>query len=195
MIVFVALVHVIDNSDARAALERTFSTVLVASARDHAVTELTALGDTVDAAVIGVRNASTPTCWPPEIIDSDGLRAVVAEQPDLRFAVDDFGLVDDGTVAIVGDRGLWSPHVADVTVEASAAMDDVVVPGWCKRLPAGRCGEMQRVDPGMHGSVVSEDHGGRVGEVQGGHVLLNLLHSVTSAFQCSGGVVGEPVVE
>ncbi len=64
-----------------------------------------------------------------EIIDSDGLRAIVAERPDLRFAVDDFGLADDGTVAIVGDCGLWSPHVAGITVEASAAMDDVVVRG------------------------------------------------------------------
>ncbi len=41
-----------------------------------------------------------------EIIDSDGLQLVAAEQPDLRFAVDDFGLADDGTVAVVGDRGL-----------------------------------------------------------------------------------------
>jgi hypothetical protein len=137
MIVFVALVHVIDNSDACAALERT----------------------------------------------------------SRRFAVDDFGLVDDGTVAIVGDRGLWSPHVAGVTAEASAAMDDVVVPGWCKRLPAGRCGEMQRVDPGVHGSVVGKDHGGRVGEGQGGQILLDSLHSVASAFQHDGGAVGKPVVE
>ncbi len=297
MTVFVALADVIDNPDARAALEQTFSTVVVASAREHAVTELTALGDTVDAAIVGVRErieagvlvalprlrvlgslaagtdhldlvaladrgvrvittsgvnavsvaehalmmilalakralpahaavvagqdragmldppievrgrqvgvlgagatarALIPLLralgmdvmvWtrhpdqhpdlatagleeifggcsivsvhlpltpqtrglvdapllrrlPPgalvvnvarkEIIDSDGLRAIVAERPDLRFAVDDFGLADDGTVAIVGDRGLWSPHVAGITVEASAAMDDVVVRG------------------------------------------------------------------
>ena len=297
MTVFVALADVIDNPDARAALERTFSTVVVATAREHAVTELTALGDTVDAAIIGVReridagvlvalprlrvlgslgagtdhldlvaladrgvrvittpgvnavsvaehalmmilalakralpahaavvagqdrggmvalpvevrgrrvgvlgagataralipllralgmdvlvwtrhpdrhpdlptagleeifggcsiisahlpltphtrglvNAELLRLLPlgalvvnvarKEIIDSDGLRAVVAERLDLRFAVDDFGLADDGTVAAVGDRGLWSPHVAGITVEASAAMDDVVVRG------------------------------------------------------------------
>lgn len=297
MTVFVALADVIDNTDTRAALERTFSTVVVASAREHAVTEMTALGDTVDAAIIGVRERidadvlvalprlrvvgslgagtdhldlvaladrgvrviTTPgvnavsvaehalmmtlalakralpahaavvagqdrtgmidpplevrgrrvgvlgagataralipllqalgmdvMVWTPhpdrhpdlptagieeifggcsivsvhlpltpqtrglvdaqllnllspgalvvnvarkEIIDSDGLRAVVAERPDLRFAVDDFGLADDGTVAVVGDRGLWSPHVAGITVEASAAMDDMVVRG------------------------------------------------------------------
>jgi D-3-phosphoglycerate dehydrogenase len=297
MTVFVALADVIDTPDARAALEQTFSTVVVASAREHAITEMTALGDTVDAAIIGVREridadvlvalprlrvvgslgagtdhldlvaladrdvrvittpgvnavsvaehalmmilalakrtlpahaavlagqdragmidppievrgrrvgvlgagatarALTPllralgmdvlvwtrhpdrhpdlptagleeifggcsivsvhlpltpqTCGlvgaqllrrlPPsalvvnvarkEIIDSDGLRTVVAERPDLRFAVDDFGLADDGTVAVVGDRGLWSPHIAGITVEASAAMDDVVVRG------------------------------------------------------------------
>jgi phosphoglycerate dehydrogenase-like enzyme len=64
-----------------------------------------------------------------EIIDPDGLRAVAAERPDLWFAVDDFGLADDSTVAAVGDRGLWSPHVAGITVEASAAMQDVVVRG------------------------------------------------------------------
>lgn len=295
MTVFVALADVIDAPDARAALERTFSTV--ASAREHAVTEMTALGDTVDAAIIGVRERidadvlvalprlrvvgslgagtdhldlvaladrsvrviTTPgvnavsvaehalmmilvlakralpahaavvagqdragMIDPPievrgrrvgvlgadataralipllqalgmdvmvwtrhpdrhpdlptagieeifggcsiisihlpltpytrglvnaqllnflspgalvvnvarkEIIDSDVLRTVVAERPDLRFAVDDFGLADDGTVAVVGDGGLWSPHVAGITVEASAAMDDVVVRG------------------------------------------------------------------
>ncbi len=297
MTLFVALADVIDDPDARAALEQTFSTVVVATAREHGVAELTALGDTVDAAIIGikeridagvlaalprlrvvgssgagtdhldlvaladrgVRVITTPgvnavsvaehalmmilalakralpahaavvagqdragmidpsievrgrragvlgagataralipllralgmdvMVWtrhpdqhpdlstagleeifgecsivsvhlpltpqtrglidarllrllPPgalvanvarkEIIDSDGLRAVVAERPDLRFAVDDFGLADDGTVAVIGDRGLWSPHVAGITVEASAAMDDVVVRG------------------------------------------------------------------
>ncbi len=64
-----------------------------------------------------------------EIVDSGGLRAVVTERPDLRFAVDDFELADDGTVAVVGDRGLWSPHIAGVTVEALTAMQDVVVRG------------------------------------------------------------------
>lgn len=64
-----------------------------------------------------------------EIIDPDGLRAVAAERPDLRFAVDDFGLADDGTVATIGDRGLWSPHVAGITVEALAAMQGVVIRG------------------------------------------------------------------
>ncbi len=66
MTVFVALADVIDNPDARAALEQTFSTVVVASAREHAVTELTTLGDTVDAAIIGVR----------ERIDADVLVAL-----------------------------------------------------------------------------------------------------------------------
>ncbi|MGH3821688.1 MAG: hypothetical protein ACRDRA_02400 [Pseudonocardiaceae bacterium] len=61
-----------------------------------------------------------------EIVDLDGL---AAERPDLRIAVDDFGLADDGTVAAFGDRGLWSPHVAGITVEALAAMQDVVVRG------------------------------------------------------------------
>lgn len=304
MTVFVALV--IDNPDARAALEQNFSTVVVASAREHAVAELTALGDSVDAAIVGVKERidagvlaalprlrvlgslaagtdhldlvaladrgvrviTTPgvnavsvaehalmmilalakralaahaavmagqdragmidppievrgrragvlgagataralvpllrglgmdvTVWtrhpdqhpdlptagleeifggcsivsihlpltpetrglvdapllrrlPPgalvvnvarkEIIDSDGLQTIVAERPDLRFAVDDFGLSDDGTVAIVGDRGLWSPHIAGITVEASAAMDDVVVRGVVQAV-SGPC--------------------------------------------------------
>lgn len=295
--VFVALADVIDNPDARAALERSFSTVVIATDRRHALTELTALGDTVHAAIIGIKeridagvldalpqlrvlgsmaagtdhldlvalsdhgvqvittpgvNAvsvaehalmmilalakrvlpahaavaagedragmldppvevrgrrvgvlgagstaralipllralgteevvwtrrpelhpdlrtatleeifggchivsvhlplTTETCGlvdaqllrllPPgaflinvarkEIIDSDGLRAVVTERPDLRFAVDDFGLAEDGTVAAVGDQGLWSPHIAGITVEALAAMQEVVVRG------------------------------------------------------------------
>jgi D-3-phosphoglycerate dehydrogenase len=283
MTIFIALAHVIDNPDTRAALERTFSTVVVATAREHAVTELTALGDSVDVAILsagtdhldlvaladrGVRVITTPGAnavsvaehalmmilalakralpahaavvagqdragmidppievrgrrvgvlgagataralipllralsmdvmvWtrhpdrhpdlptagleeifggcsivsvhlpltpqthglvdapllrrlPPgalvvnmarkEIIDSDGLRVVVAERPDVRFAVDDFGLADDGTVAVVGDRGLWSPHIAGITVEASAAMDDVVIRGVVQAV-SGPC--------------------------------------------------------
>jgi phosphoglycerate dehydrogenase-like enzyme len=73
-----------------------------------------------------------------EIIDLDGLRAIAAERPDVWFAVDDFGLADDGTVAIVGDRGLWSPHVAGITVEAATAMYDVVVRGVAHAL-SGPC--------------------------------------------------------
>lgn len=219
-----------DNLDARAALERNFSTVVVATARERAVAELTALGDTVEAAIVGVReriNAGVLTAlsrlrvvgsvgagtdhvdlaaladrgvqdvvvWtrhpdrhpdlptagldeifsgcgivsvnlpltpqtrglvdarlrrllPPgallvnvarkEIVDPDGLREVVAERSDLWFAVDDFGLAADGTVAVVGDRGLWSPHVAGVTVEALAAMQNVVVRGVVQAV-SGPC--------------------------------------------------------
>jgi hypothetical protein len=71
-------------------------------------------------------------------VDSDGLRVIAAERPDWWFAVDDFELADDGTVAIVGDRGLWSPHVAGITVEASTAMDDVVVRGVVQAV-SGPC--------------------------------------------------------
>ncbi|MGH3694391.1 MAG: hypothetical protein ACRDRX_10485 [Pseudonocardiaceae bacterium] len=55
MTVFLALADVLDNPDDRAVLERTFSTVVVATAREYAVTELTALGDAVDAAIVGVQ--------------------------------------------------------------------------------------------------------------------------------------------
>ncbi|MGH3767010.1 MAG: NAD(P)-dependent oxidoreductase [Pseudonocardiaceae bacterium] len=64
-----------------------------------------------------------------EIVDLGGLRTVVAERPDLWFAIDDFGLADDGTVDTVGDQGLWSPHIAGITVEALTAMQDVVIRG------------------------------------------------------------------
>lgn len=64
-----------------------------------------------------------------DIIDPDGLRAVVVERPDLRYAVEDFGLADDGPVTVVGDRGRWSPRVAGITVEALAAMQNVVIRG------------------------------------------------------------------
>ncbi|HET9253751.1 MAG TPA: D-isomer specific 2-hydroxyacid dehydrogenase family protein [Pseudonocardiaceae bacterium] len=73
-----------------------------------------------------------------EIIDGDGLRAVVAERPDVRFAIDDFGLAEDGTVAIVGDQGLWSPHIAGVTAQASAAMQDVVIRGVVREITSQR---------------------------------------------------------
>jgi D-3-phosphoglycerate dehydrogenase len=268
--VFVALADVIDNLDARAALERNFSTIVVATARERAVAELTALGDTVDAAIVGVReqidtgvltalprlrvvgsvgagtdhlnlaaladrgvqvittpginavsvaehemmtlalakralpahvavllraigtdvvvwtrhpdrhpdlptagldeifsgcgivsvhlpltpqtrglvNARLLRLLPPgallvnvarkEIVDPDGLREVVSERSDLWFAVDDFGLATDGTVAVVGDHGLCSPHVAGVTVEALAAMQNVVIRGVVQAV-SGPC--------------------------------------------------------
>jgi hypothetical protein len=63
------------------------------------------------------------------------------------------------------------------------------------RLPAGRRSEMQGADPGVHSSVVGKDHSGRVGEGQGGQILLDSLHSVSPVLQFSGRVVGEPVVE
>lgn len=69
-----------------------------------------------------------------EIVDPDGLRAVLEERSDLWFAVDDFGLVADGTVEVVGDRGMWSPHVAGVTVEALARMQDMVVRGMLETI-------------------------------------------------------------
>lgn len=57
-----------------------------------------------------------------EIVDPGSLRAVLAERPDLRFAVDAFGLQADGTAALVGGAGLLSPHIAGATVEALNAM-------------------------------------------------------------------------
>ncbi|QKW06780.1 hypothetical protein HUT18_10625 [Streptomyces sp. NA04227] len=64
-----------------------------------------------------------------EILDFSALPAVVAERPDLRFAVDDFGLAADGVPSMLGDAALWSPHVAGVTVEALRAMEDMAVDG------------------------------------------------------------------
>jgi phosphoglycerate dehydrogenase-like enzyme len=73
-----------------------------------------------------------------EIVDLNGLREVMTERPDLWFAVDDYGLADDGTVAVIGDRGLCSPHVAGVTVEALAAMLNAVVRGVVQAV-SGTC--------------------------------------------------------
>ncbi|MGH4018622.1 MAG: NAD(P)-dependent oxidoreductase [Pseudonocardiaceae bacterium] len=73
-----------------------------------------------------------------EIVDPDGLRMVVAERPDLRFAVDDFGLAADGTVVLVGNQGLWSPHTAGVTVQALAAMQDAAVLGVVRAVTGQR---------------------------------------------------------
>ncbi|MCA1677087.1 MAG: hypothetical protein LC799_34545, partial [Actinobacteria bacterium] len=73
-----------------------------------------------------------------QIVDLDGLRVVASERPDLHFGVDDFGLDDDGTVAAAGDRGLWSPHIAGITVEALTAMQRVVVRGVVQAVTAPR---------------------------------------------------------
>ncbi len=69
-----------------------------------------------------------------EIVDRAGLARVLAERQDLRFAVDDFELAADGTVELVGERGLWSPHVAGVTVQALAAMQDAVATGVAEAM-------------------------------------------------------------
>jgi phosphoglycerate dehydrogenase-like enzyme len=65
-----------------------------------------------------------------EIIDLAALPSLASERPDLRFAIDDFGLADGSTASLLGDSGdrvLLSPHVAGVTVEALRAMQDTVV--------------------------------------------------------------------
>ncbi|MGV9315556.1 NAD(P)-dependent oxidoreductase [Streptomyces sp. NPDC003691] len=62
-----------------------------------------------------------------EILDLGALPDVVAARPDLRFAVDDFGLAADGTAAALGDTALLSPHTAGVTAESLAAMQESAV--------------------------------------------------------------------
>ncbi len=64
-----------------------------------------------------------------DIFDLPALAAVVAERPDLRFAMDGFGLAADGVTASLGATALFSPHVAGVTVEALRAMQDRAVRG------------------------------------------------------------------
>jgi hypothetical protein len=65
-----------------------------------------------------------------------GLPALVAERPDLRFGVDDFGLAADGTAALLGGRGLLGPHVAGVTAESLSAMEETAVRGTLDLLRA-----------------------------------------------------------
>jgi phosphoglycerate dehydrogenase-like enzyme len=62
-----------------------------------------------------------------EIIDLTALPSLISTRPDLRFAVDDFGLAADGTASLLGDAALMSPHSAGVTVEALRAMQDLAV--------------------------------------------------------------------
>lgn len=107
--VFVALAEVIDDSDARAALERAFSTVVVATDRRHALTELTALGDTVHAAIIGVR----------ERIDAGVLDAL----PQLRVLGSLAAGTDHLDLEALADRGvqvITTPGVNAVSVAEHA---------------------------------------------------------------------------
>ncbi|MGW4032879.1 NAD(P)-dependent oxidoreductase [Streptomyces sp. NPDC004838] len=71
-----------------------------------------------------------------EILDLAALPAVLSRRPDLRFAVDDFGLASDGTAAALGSSALLSPHTAGVTVEALSAMQESAVRGTIARLRA-----------------------------------------------------------
>lgn len=64
-----------------------------------------------------------------EIINLAALPGVRCARPDLRFAVDDFGLAADGTAAVLGESALLSPHTAGVTVEALGAMQECAVRG------------------------------------------------------------------
>ena len=64
-----------------------------------------------------------------EIFDWSTLPSLVSARPDLRFAVDDFGLAADGAASTLGETALWSPHVAGVTVEALRAMQNMAVDG------------------------------------------------------------------
>ncbi|WP_329020539.1 NAD(P)-dependent oxidoreductase [Streptomyces sp. NBC_00690] len=69
-----------------------------------------------------------------EIFDLARLPSVVRDRPDLRFAVDDFDLAADGTAAALGGHALLSPHIAGVTVESLAAMQESAVRGTIAAL-------------------------------------------------------------
>ncbi|MFI6285901.1 NAD(P)-dependent oxidoreductase [Streptomyces sp. NPDC051018] len=69
-----------------------------------------------------------------EVLDLAGLPAVLSRRPDLRLAVDDFGLAADGTAVALGPTALLSPHTAGVTVESLGAMQDSAVRGTIARL-------------------------------------------------------------
>lgn len=62
-----------------------------------------------------------------EILDISALPEMAAARPDLRFGIDDFGLAADGTAAALGASALFSPHVAGVTTESLAAMQETAV--------------------------------------------------------------------
>jgi phosphoglycerate dehydrogenase-like enzyme len=65
-----------------------------------------------------------------EIVDPKELRIAVQSRPDLNVAVDDFDLKRDGTIDALDDfRGLWSPHIAGVTVQSLRRMHETVVTG------------------------------------------------------------------
>ncbi|MFF2024056.1 NAD(P)-dependent oxidoreductase [Streptomyces sp. NPDC058171] len=71
------------------------------------------------------------------VFDLPGLPALRAARPDLRFAVDDFGLAADGTAALLAPDGLLSPHIAGVTAESLRAMEDTAVHGTIALLRGG----------------------------------------------------------
>ncbi|MCX5397260.1 NAD(P)-dependent oxidoreductase [Streptomyces sp. NBC_00102] len=62
-----------------------------------------------------------------EILDLARLPELLEERPDLRLAVDDFGLAADGTAALLAPTGLLSPHTAGVTAESLQAMQERAV--------------------------------------------------------------------
>lgn len=150
-----------DNLDARAALERNFSTVVVATARERAVAELTALGDTVEAAIVGVR----------ERINAGVLTALSR----LRVV----GSVGAGTdhvdLAALADRGvqvITTPGINAVSVAEHALMMTLAL---AKRaLPAHAAVSAGEDRAGMHNPPV-EVRGRRAGVLGAGATACALI--------------------
>ena len=120
--VLVALADMIDDPDARAALEQNFSTVVVATARRHALAELTALGDTVHAAIIGVR----------ERIDAEVLDALpqLTVLDSIAAGTDHLDLVSlaDRGVQVITTPGVNAVSVAEHALTMILALAKRVLP-------------------------------------------------------------------
>lgn len=62
-----------------------------------------------------------------ELFEPGALTRIHSLRPDLRFAIDDFGLAAAGVVDALGESALFTPHVAGVTQEATRALIDHAV--------------------------------------------------------------------
>ena len=66
------------------------------------------------------------------LISHDGREALV-DRTDLRVAIDDLHLADESFLQRMGTRAIATPHLAGVTVDAIAAIEDRILDAIVER--------------------------------------------------------------
>jgi phosphoglycerate dehydrogenase-like enzyme len=73
-----------------------------------------------------------------EIMDLAALARVLEQRPDLSVGIDAFGLAGDGVPDVADGRGVFSPHIAGITVQSLHAMEQAAVAGVVRAVSVDR---------------------------------------------------------